>query len=408
MPTPLDRRDFLKTLAVATTAGLLDLRGASAAGVTAVAPKMPEPSPGKLPRWRGFNLLEKFIASRENAPYREEDFALIAEWGFNFVRLPMSYHCWSDPHHWRELREPVLKEIDRAVELGRRYGVHVCLNFHRAPGYSVDRSVAEPFSLWTDAEALEACVYHWRHFAARYRDVPNAALSFDLLNEPGMMTADRKLDDATYARVVTALVEGIRAESPARLIIADGLNWGRIPCPALAPLGIAQSTRGYDPMQVSHWKASWVAGSDQWPRPTWPLPVDAAQAERDRAQLAALQEAFPDNPIVAKTVKDPVLAQDWNRTRIDHQLIRPWKELEAMGAGVHVGEFGAHNFTPHDVALAWLGDLLAAWRTADWGWALWNLRGTFGVLDSERSDVNYEKFRGHQLDRAMLELLRQN
>jgi hypothetical protein len=33
------------------------------------------------------------------------------------------------------------------------------------------------------------------------------------------------------------------------------------------------------------------------------------------------------------------------------------------------------------------------------------LRGTFGILDSERSDVVYEDWHGHKLDRALLELL---
>jgi len=41
-----------------------------------------------------------------------------------------------------------------------------------------------------------------------------------------------------------------------------------------------------------------------------------------------------------------------------------------------------------------------------WGFALWNLRGSFGVLDSERADVAYEDYRGHKLDRKMLELPR--
>jgi endoglucanase len=50
-------------------------------------------------------------------------------------------------------------------------------------------------------------------------------------------------------------------------------------------------------------------------------------------------------------------------------------------------------------------DQLALWREAGWGWALWNLRGSFGVLNSGRSDVAYEDFRGHKLDRAMLKLL---
>ena len=43
-----------------------------------------------------------------------------------------------------------------------------------------------------------------------------------------------------------------------------------------------------------------------------------------------------------------------------------------------------------------------------WGWALWNFRGGFGVLDSQRSDVTYETWEGHPLDRAMLELLQKH
>jgi endoglucanase len=399
MTRSINRRDFLKGATVAAAATLLEMSAAQAADHL-------EPNPKKLPRWRGFNLLEKFIAHEENAPFREADFEWMAGWGFNFVRLPMSYHCWSDPNDWRLIREPVMKEIDQALEFGRQHGVHVCMNFHRAPGYSVDRSVKEPFNLWTDAEALEAAVYHWRHFAARYKRVPNSALSFDLLNEPGLLSEEKFLDDRTYFRVVKALVEGIRAESPDRLIIADGLNWGRIPVPMLAPLGIAQSTRGYDPMEVSHWKASWVNGADSWPRPTWPLPVDAKKGARERQQFESYRATFRENPVVAQLADDPVLGQDWNRERIQHQLIRPWKELESMGVGVHVGEFGAHNFTPHDVALAWMHDLFDAWKTAGWGWALWNFRGSFGILDSGRVDVKYEEFHGHPLDRKMLELLR--
>ncbi len=51
-------------------------------------------------------------------------------------------------------------------------------------------------------------------------------------------------------------------------------------------------------------------------------------------------------------------------------------------------------------------DCLELWKEAGWGWALWNFRGSFGLLDSKRADVKYEKFRGCELDREMLELLR--
>ena len=106
-------------------------------------------------------------------------------------------------------------------------------------------------------------------------------MSFDLLNEPPAIA------EATYVRVVQRLVEAIRAEDLDRLIIADGLRWGRQPVPSLAGLGIAQSTRGYEPMRISHFKASWVGGSDQWEEPRWPLKIkegDVCDKERLRKE----------------------------------------------------------------------------------------------------------------------------
>lgn len=318
-----------------------------------------------LPRWRGFNLLEKFTAER-NAPFREKDFEWIAEWGFNFVRLPLSYRCWTEENNWLKLKEEVLKEIDQAVEWGQKYGIHININFHRAPGYCVNPP-KEPLDLWSNEEALEACAFHWTFFAKRYHGIPNSQISFNLLNEPG------NIPEETYVRVIQRLVEAIRREDPYRLIIADGLRWGRDPVYGLVKLGIAQSTRGYDPMQISHYKASWIQGSDTWPEPSWPLKINGKEI--------------------------------WDKERLRKERIEPWKTLESKGIGVHVGEWGAFHHTPHPVVLAWMRDYLELWREAGWGWALWNFRGPFGILDSNRSDVQYEEFQGHQLDRKMLELL---
>lgn len=353
------RREFIQTATLAA-GGLL-----AATPRAWSAPELPTPTYDKLPRWRGFNLLEKFNADHAQ-PFVETDFAWIAEFGFNFVRLPLSYRCWSDPADWNQMREEQLKEIDQAVEFGRKHGVHVNINFHRAPGYCVNPP-KEPLSLWDDEKALAACAHHWGQFAKRYRGIPNTQVSFDLLNEP----AD--LPEATYARVVRRLVEAIRQEDPNRLIIADGLKWGTQPVPSLAELKIGQSTRGYTPMRISHHKASWIGGSDKWEEPFWPL-------------------VQPDG-------------KGYDKARLQKECIQPWQELQAKGVGVHVGEWGAFNRTPHAAVLTWMRDQLDLWKAAGWGWSVWNFRGSFGPLDSERKDVTYENYRGHKLDRQMMDLL---
>jgi endoglucanase len=362
----MHRRQFLKASVTGTVVAATIGRLATAAEAAAT------PSAAKLPRWRGFNLLEKFQAAQQSR-YLESDFQWMADWGFDFVRLPMDYRCWTDPKSPGKLDEKILGEIDEAVEFGRKHGVHVCLNLHRAPGYTVALP-PEKRNLWTDEEAQRQFDFQWSSFARRYRDIPSSRLSFNLLNEPANTTAE------AYCRVVRRVVAAIRREDPRRLILADGLQWGREPMFDLVDLGIAQSTRGYDPMLLTHYKASWVGGSDRWPEPSWPLttwPGEKGSETIDRRWL--------------------------RRDRIE-----PWRKLASKVVGVHVGEWGAFNRTPHDVTLAWQRDFLGLWKEAGWGWALWNLRGGFGILDSGRSDVAYEDFHGHKLDRKMLDLLRKN
>ncbi|GGJ00652.1 endoglucanase [Alicyclobacillus cellulosilyticus] len=323
-----------------------------------------------LPRWRGFNLLEMFT-HRHDGNFREDDFRWIAEWGFDFVRIPMSYRLWAPGPDVYDIREEVLEKVDRAVMLGQRYGLHVSLNFHRAPGYCINPGPDEPFDLWKDKEAQEAFCYHWSVFAKRYKGIPPHQLSFDLVNEPPVPSPDG-MTLADYERVVRAAVAAIRAVDPDRLIFCEGHSIGNEPCPNLVDLGIAQSCRGYIPAGLTHYRAGWVPGSDKWPEPVWPGATQGGEA--------------------------------WDREKLRRHYAK-WADLARQGVGVHCGEMGVYKHTPHHVALAWFRDVLEILREFHIGFAVWNFRGEFGVLDSGRSDVAYEDWYGHKLDRALLTLL---
>ena len=204
---------------------------------------LPDPSPTKLPSWRGFNLLEMFMAPNAQR-FCEEDFALIAELGFNFVRLPLDYRCWIESKDWTKLSEERLKWIDEAVMFGRKHKIHVQINFHRAPGYTV-ADPSETKSVWTDSEALDICARHWSHFAKRYQGVSNREISFNLFNEPA------RIEAGPHRRVVSRLVEEIHKIDRDRLIVCDGREWGTKPPTELVGLGVALATRGYARMALS-------------------------------------------------------------------------------------------------------------------------------------------------------------
>ena len=363
----MNRRQFIGTSAAAT-AGLFLAPSLKAS--------LARPQP-KIPRWRGFNLTE-LTAGKRGQRFRKSDFQWMAEWGFNFARLPCSYWAWSSKENWLTIDEEALKPLDEAIAFGLQYGIHVNLGLHRIPGYCVNGRELEPALLFDSPRssmqrALEAAVHHWKYLAQRYKNVPAAQLSFDLLNEPPFMP-----DQTRYIEIARALVAAIRGANPDRIIVVDGADIGQTPVIGLIDDGIVQSTRGYLPKMVSHYTAEWVpkAEFESFEKPTWPM-VDKAGVTWDREKLRA-------------------------------ELIAKWQPLTGRGAPIHVGEWGCVPRTPHDVCLAWMNDLLGLWKEAGWGWAMWNLRGGFGIVDSGRTDVAYEDFHGRKLDRKMLDLLLAN
>ena len=58
------------------------------------------------------------------------------------------------------------------------------------------------------------------------------------------------------------------------------------------------------------------------------------------------------------------------------------------------------------VFLAWFGDVIDILTQHKIGYALWNFRGDFGILDSRRTDIEYTDWYGHKLDSKLLELLK--
>jgi len=378
----MNRRRFVTNLAVLCAARSHPLVAAYG-GEKAPLPSEEDITASRIPRWRGFNLQGRFGwpgHPYSGSAFDEFDFATMKEWGFDFARLPLSYWAWGSRDDWSQIREEPLKEIDRAIDLGQGYGIHINLNFHRIPGYCINLRELEPADLFSGRaaerdRALQAAVFHWKAFAERYKAIPNRRLSFDLINEPPKMKSYEGYLEERYVEIVNALVAGIREIDPHRLIFADGINIGQAPVQGIVDLGLVQSTRGYQPKAVSHFTATWVP-KDEFETmnpPVWPLKDDAGQI--------------------------------WDKARLKREYIDKYKPLADQGVQVHVGEWGCFNKTPHNVTLAWMKDCLSLWKEAGWGFALWNLRGAFGVLDSERADVQYEDFKGHKLDRKMLDLL---
>ncbi len=462
----------------------------------------------------GFNLLGKFDAEWSNYGYSEEEFIIIQDLGFNFARLPLDYRTYTEPGNWDDFVNEEIAEIDKAIEWGNKYGIHVCLNLHRAPGYCVNPSelpANQDLDLWTDAFAQEAFVNHWAYFANRYKDVPYDELSFNLVNEPS------DVDETTYVKIMKKAIDRIRSIGPDRVIFVDGLNYGRETIPSLKnEKNIIQAIHVYDPFTLTHYKAEWVTGSDTWPVPAWPMTnipqylygpwkneyhselvlegnfLKDAEITVNVHQVSiqsTLQIMLDDALIFSKSfLCGPDLGEDWteivetqwgyqNISGKDYSALLPsagnrltlinsegdWMTLNRIsirsstgevvilpantswgvkqgtyiitsegkitdpegkpvtalaelsgklesarseGIPVMIQEFGVYNKTPFDVTIDYLSDVVSIFRDNRTGFAMWNLIGTMGIINSERSGCMYEAYRGKLLDREMTNILK--
>jgi aryl-phospho-beta-D-glucosidase BglC (GH1 family) len=392
MSKDIDRRSFLRNVGLAAAGAMV--------GCTKVLPHISAEKTNtiptantflnKLPKWKGFNLSDYFQPDPRyvGSPTPEEWFKWMADWGFDFVRIPVAYPTYlSMPvtqYHITEedvykIDENKVAKIEQTLYLAHKYNLHVSLNLHRAPGYCVSTGYHEPYNLWTDQKAQDAFCYHWNFWAKRFKNISAKKISFDLLNEP-CFRADMNdpksvtsaVPAAVYRSVAQAAVAAIRKENPEYIIIADGNNGGSTAVPELADLKIGQSCRGYYPFEISHYKAPWVYPDPSYqPTPLWPGTVGGQYMSR-----AMLEEYY-----------------------------KPWIDLVKQGVGVHCGECGCWKETPHHVFLAWLNDVLDILTSNGIGFALWEFKGDVGILNSNRADVQYENWYGYQLDRKLLTLL---
>lgn len=376
----MQRRIFIKN------SGLL-AAGFGVAGASAFSEK--KVVANKLPQWKGFNLTD-FNTTNPAKQYRttsEEHLKWMHDWGFDFVRLPISYPYYLKfdrtknitPEEVYNIDEASVEKIDALVQLAHKHHLHVCLNLHRAPGYCINAGFNEPYNLWKDEEAQKAFDFHWNFWAKRYKNVSSKKISFDLLNEPSVRedmndqhSKATTIPGALYREVAKNATDAIQKENKNHLVIADGNNVGNIPTPELADLNIAQSCRGYFPHAISHYKAPWAnKNPENMPAPVYP----------------------------GKTGNE-----NFNRDVLE-KYYQPWIDLKNKGVGVHCGECGCWNKTPHDVFLAWFTDVLDILSANQIGFALWEFVGDFGILNSGRTDVAYEDWHGYKLDKKLLNLL---
>lgn len=167
----------------------------------------------------GRAALEDFEKNFRDHFIGESDFARIAGWGLNCVRLPFNARLIeTQPYHYDENG---LGYLDCAVRWAKKYDLGVILDLHAACGsqnHDWHSDSLGPAELWGSKDCQDRTVALWEFLAGRYQDEP-AVIGYDLLNEP--VLDDTALLNAFYKRLIAA----IRRADTNHILFVEGNRW---------------------------------------------------------------------------------------------------------------------------------------------------------------------------------------
>jgi endoglucanase len=286
---------------------------------------------------RGVNLGNALEAPHEGewgVTLQEEYFQLIADRGFDSVRIPIRWSSHASPDAPYTIDPSFFERVDWAVENALSRDLVAVINFHHYE------------EIFTDPRGHEERFLGlWQQVAKHYQDYPQE-LIFEILNEP-----HDKLNAIYWNQLLVKALNTIRETNPERFVIIGPPKWNAVN--QLGYLDLPDEDRNiivtfhyYEPYHFTHQGAEWAEGSDAWLGETW--------EGTDRQ------------------ANEVILAMD-SATAWAERNNRP----------LYMGEFGAYNKADIDSRVRWTATLAQSASERGISWAYWEFCSGFGIYEPD-------------------------
>ncbi len=158
----------------------------------------------------------------------EFDIKLIAEKGFNSIRIPFNSRILFDIEKDNKVtfNKSILEVLDRAITWCKKYGIYVILDMHGAPGgqtgQNIDDSINDHPDLFTNKLYQKQLIDMWKFLAIHYR-AEEIIVGYDLLNEPlpNFFNQYNEMVLPLYREII----KEIRKIDINHIIILEGVHW---------------------------------------------------------------------------------------------------------------------------------------------------------------------------------------
>jgi len=297
----------------------------------------------------------------------EEDVKIVAESGFDHVRVPVDY--------------PALKELngffylDSVIDWAKKHGLNVIIDLHSAPGFVFDK---EENSLLDSPGHQDELADMWKKITARYKD-EGQNIRFELLNEIKDSTPDK------WNALAERLIRDIRTIDTEHFIVVGGINYNSID--ALEGLKrfdddkIMYTFHMYKPLPFTHQTASWVPClMDMKVQIPYPCPMDEYNtAIKENTKNITMQFSPPE--IVAGRDIDKEYLRELFAPAIDF--------IKETGLPLYNGEYGVIDVVDMQSRVNYVNDIAELCIEYGIGRAMWNYKElNFRFVDKDRNIVS--------------------
>jgi endoglucanase len=283
---------------------------------------------------KGINLGNALEAPNEGewgVTLQENYFRLIAEKGFNSVRIPVrwSAHALSSAPY--TINETFFKRVDWAINNALKNKLMVIVNFHH---------YEEIFQ--NPASHKLRFLTMWSQVARRYAHLSDSVI-FEPLNEP-----HDKLTPELWNQFLSDARDTIRKSNPGKTILVGIAEYGGIG--GLNKLLLPNDTNliltvhYYNPFNFTHQGASWVSGSNEWLGTGW----HNRESERDQ-------------------IKN------------EFEAVRSFANKHNIP--INVGEFGAFSQAAEDSRVRWTNFCARYFDECGYSWNYWEFCSGFGIYN---------------------------
>lgn len=141
----------------------------------------------------------------------EDDLKTLHRWGANLVRAQITRNWGAintelDLAEYKQWLDAKLDDLEKTMELARKYGIKFVIDLHSPPGGKID---ARNMRMFFERKYADAFIDCWKKIATRFKDNPQI-YAYDLVNEPVQAIPS----ECDYWELQRRAAEAVRAIDP--------------------------------------------------------------------------------------------------------------------------------------------------------------------------------------------------